>query len=202
MSKKKSMVKPVIFMIILSVILTFILAFVNEITSPKISENTELALMEKILYVFDIDYEANDPESIKATFNENVEEDEYDGKPLFVYKPSGDVEGYAVQVNGPGLWGSISGYVGVSADFNSLLGISFTEQDETPGLGGRIEEEEYKSQYRGLDIEGKDSDFVINKPAPGGNIDAISGATQTSTFVVDLVNKDLQSFIEDMGGNK
>lgn len=97
------MVKSVILMIILSVILTFILTFVNEITSTKISENTELALMEKILYVFDIDYESNVPESIKTTYNENVEQDENDGKPLFVYKPSGDVEGYAVQVNGLGL---------------------------------------------------------------------------------------------------
>ena len=41
----------------------------------------------------------------------------------------------------------------------------------------------------------------MNNPAPGGNIDAISGATQTSDAVVNMVNEDLANFIEMKGGN-
>lgn len=201
MTEKKSFLKPVIFMIVLSALLTFILAFVNDVTEEKIAENSKLALMEKILYVFDIDYDKNDKDSIVKAFDENIVEEVYNENPLFIYEPDKkEASGYAVFVTGPGLWGSISGYVGVDADFTKILGIDFTKQDETPGLGGRIESEEYKSQYRNLDISGKTENFVINHPAPGGNIDAISGATQTSKFVVDLVNDDLKTFIEDMGG--
>ena len=85
-------------------------------------------------------------------------------------------------------------------DMKKLVGIEFIKQDETPGLGGRITEDEYKNQYRDLDIskpvEGK---IVINKPANGGNIDAISGATQTSTFVVNMINEDVNEFIKNGG---
>ena len=40
------------------------------------------------------------------------------------------------------------------------------------------------------------------RPAQGGNIDAISGATQTSTYVENMVNEDLGAFIEDMKGGQ
>lgn len=203
MTQKKSFFKPIVFMILLSAILTFILAFVNDATYEKIVSNTKLELMEKILYVFDIDYEKDNPDAIIKTFDENIKEEDYNGNSLFIYEPEdGEIKGYAVPVNGPGLWGSISGYLGINSDFTKILGVDFTKQDETPGLGGRIEEEDYKSQYRDLDISDKKENFIINNPAPGGNIDAISGATQTSTFVVDLINKDLKTFIDDMGGAK
>ncbi len=104
---------------------------------------------------------------------------------------------YAVPINGPGLWGSISGYIGVSEDLTKTTGLEFIKQDETPGLGGRITEDAYKNQFRGLDISNyTDKNIVINRPASGGNIDAISGATQTSTFVVNMINEDLDEFIK------
>ncbi|MFR7871649.1 MAG: FMN-binding protein, partial [Fenollaria timonensis] len=55
----------------------------------------------------------------------------------------------------------------------------------------------YKNQFRGLDISNyTDKNIVVNRPASGGNIDAISGATQTSTFVVNMINEDLDEFIK------
>ena len=51
-------------------------------------------------------------------------------------------------MDGPGLWGSIEGYVAISKDYSTILGLTFITQSETPGLGGRIGEEEYLSQFR------------------------------------------------------
>lgn len=200
--KKKSVAYPIVFMLILSAVLVFVLAFINKLTTPKIEFNSEIELKSKILYVFDIPVDSENPEEIDKVFNENIEEKDYEDTKYYVYKKGDEVEAYAVPIEGPGLWGTITGYIGVNKDFTETTGIEFIKQDETPGLGGRISEAPYKEQYRGIDISTPtDGKYVINKPANGGNIDAIAGATQTSTFVTDMINDDLQTFIEKEGGD-
>ena len=77
----------------------------------------------------------------------------------------------------------------------------FIKQDETPGLGGRIGEPFYRDQFRGLNIsDSSPGEIFINRPAPGGNVDAISGATQTSTYVTNMLNSDVSAFLESRGG--
>ena len=200
--KKKSVAYPIVFMLILSAVLVFVLAFINKLTTPKIEFNSEIELKSKILYVFDIPVDSENPEEIDKVFNENIEEKDYEDTKYYVYKKGDEVEAYAVPIEGPGLWGTITGYIGVNKDFTETTGIEFIKQDETPGLGGRISEAPYKEQYRGIDISTPtDGKYVINKPANGGNIDAIAGATQTSTFVTGVINDDLQTFIEKEGGD-
>lgn len=198
---KKSTIYPIVFMLVLSAILVFILAFINKITTPRIEFNSEIELKDKILYVFDISVDSENPEEIDKVFNENIEEKDYKDTKYFIYKKGEEIQGYAVPFVGPGLWGTITGYIGVNKDFSQTTGVEFITQSETPGLGGRIAEAPYKEQYRGIDIsEPHDGMYVINKPANGGNIDAIAGATQTSTFVTDMINSDLKEFIEKEGG--
>lgn len=195
---KKSFLYSSVFMVLLAAVLTFILAYLNEMTKPVVAFNREVELQSKILYVFDIEAPSDDPDKISEIFGDNVTVEEYQGKDLFLYQKDGQVQAYAVPFDGPGLWGSIQGYVGVSEDLSRISGIEFTKQDETPGLGGRIGEEPFKSQFRDLDISNPVNGLlVIARPAPGGNIDAISGATQTSTFVENMVNEDLIDFIRN-----
>ncbi|MDY6066045.1 MAG: FMN-binding protein [Finegoldia sp.] len=197
--KKKSTVYPVVFMFVLTAILTAILAFLNEKTKPIIQEKQALETQQKVLSVFDIEPEDPSDENIKKTFEENVVAKDYSEseRELFALVQDGKEVAFAIPVEGPGLWGPIEGYVGISGDFKKLTGIEFTEQQETPGLGGRITEDEYKEQYRGLEIDGRsEGSYVANKPASDGNIDAISGATQTSSFTVDLVNEGLDKFLK------
>jgi ATP-dependent Clp protease ATP-binding subunit ClpC len=99
---------------------------------------------------------------------------------------------------GAGLWGSIIGYIGLSADYSEIIGIEFVTQNETPGLGGRISEDSYKEQFRGIDISGKSENFIISSPEPGSNVDAIAGATQTSNAVVKLINDDIKIFLREV----
>lgn len=199
--KDKKTMNPIVFMLVLSAVLVFILAFINKVTTPIIEFNSEIELKDKILYVFDIPVDSEDPEEINRVFNENVETQDYEDTQYFIYKENGEVQSYAVPFEGPGLWGTITGYLGVTKDFTEATGIEFIEQNETPGLGGRISEAPYKEQFRGIDIsEPHNDEYVINKPAPGGNVDAIAGATQTSNFVTDMVNKDLKQFKQEKGG--
>lgn len=195
--KKKSIVYPVVFMFALALLLTLALAFLNEVTAPVVEFNQDIELKKKILNVFDILPSDADATTIDKVFKDNVVSEDYDGKNLYIYKSGEETLAYAVPINGPGLWGSISGYIGVTHDLTKTTGLEFIKQDETPGLGGRITEDAYKNQFRGLDISNyTDKNIVINRPASGGNIDAISGATQTSTFVVNMINEDLDEFIK------
>lgn len=202
MKKKKSLLYPAIFMLVLSLVLTAILAAINAYTTPIVEFNSEIEQKTKILSVFDIDPGSTDPDVIDKVFNENVVEDQYDGKPLYLYQQNGETIAYGVPFDGPGLWGGIEGYVGLNEDLKTVTGIEFIKQEETPGLGGRIEEPPYKNQFRNLDISAPTGDrYVINRPQEGGNIDAISGATQTSTFVQNMINEDVKAFIDSRGGS-
>lgn len=198
---RKSSAYPIIFMLILSFILTFLLAGLNELTLPLVKKNQELEIQEKILYVFQIEPASSSPEDIASSFNENVKVEEYDGSEMYVYDDGSGVKAYAFPFKGPGLWGTIQGFLGISSDFSQITGIEFTDQSETPGLGARIEEREYKDQYRDVDISSSDGNTFVES-SPQGQIDQISGATQTSEAVIKMVNKDLKTFIETSQGGQ
>ncbi|WMM26457.1 FMN-binding protein [Tissierella sp. MB52-C2] len=195
---KKSFSFPIIFMALVTAFFTFILAFLNYSTADKIAFNQELELSEKLLYIFDIEPLSNDPNDINQAFKDNIGTIKSDGGDLYVYYGDNkEILGYAVPINGSGLWGSIDGYVGVSADYSTLLGLEFISHSETPGLGGRISEDWYKEQFRGIDLtETTDGNYIIYKPASCGNVDAIAGATLTSKSVSKLLNEDLEEFIK------
>ncbi|WP_100065151.1 FMN-binding protein [Miniphocaeibacter massiliensis] len=201
MSKKKSIIYPVLFMAVIAGILTLILAGVNYASLPVIEFNQEIELKQKILTVFDVLPENASPEEIDSTFNDKVKEETFENKPLYILEENSKTVAYAVPFNGPGLWGGIEGYLGITSDLKTVTGIEFIKQEETPGLGGRISEDDYKNQFRNLDISDSSSgNIIINKPAPGGNVDAITGATQTSTFVVNMLNEDILAFIKAREG--
>lgn len=198
---KKSFSFPIIFMIIITAFFTFILAFLNYSTADKIAFNQETELRRKILYVFDIEPKSNSPEDVEKAFEENIEEETIDEDIIYIIKENDEVSGYAFPVRGSGLWGSIEGYVGISADYSKILGLDFISHSETPGLGGRISEDPYKEQFRGLDItNAKDENYIIYKPAPGGNVDSIAGATLTSKSVSKFLNEDIDKFIKERKG--
>lgn len=198
---KKSFSFPIIFMIVITAFFTFILAFLNYSTADKIALNQEIELSKKILYIFDILPETDNPNEIVQMFQDKIESIPYGDYEVYSYKnEDGEVLGYAVPVNGPGLWGSVEGYIGISADYSTVLGLDFISHSETPGLGGRISEEDYKGQFRGLDLtDATDDNYIIYRPSPGGNVDAIAGATLTSKSVSKLINEDLASFLKEGG---
>lgn len=89
---------------------------------------------------------------------------------------------------GAGLWGAIWGYVGVEDDNETLCGAIFDHASETPGLGAKIAEAPFYTQFRGkkLSDAGAFSSVKVIKGGANGSangVDAISGATMTSKAV-------------------
>lgn len=100
---------------------------------------------------------------------------------------SGSVIGYAVSVTtADGFDGNVTLIVGVTTD-GTVSGISFTELNETAGMGMRVDEDEWKAQFAGV----KTDSFVLNKAGDStaeNEIDTVSGASTTSGAVVNAVN--------------
>ncbi len=180
------------FMVVLTGILVFALAFAYEGFKPQIASNEQIKERRAVLDSLGLDTGLDDA-GVNASFESLIKPGEVNGNEAYVYEEATEVRGYALPFTGAGLWGSISGYLGVNADMTQTTGIVFTSQNETPGLGGRIDEAQYKEQFRGLPV-------TASAPLAYGNhgdyeVDAITGATQTSNAVLRMVNRMMQDVI-------
>lgn len=193
MASKKTILFPVVFMVLLTVIYTAVLAFINESTTDIIKEQENLRIKKSVLYVLNLPV-SEDDDAVKALYSEKISEAESGDRIIYIYKEADVVSGYAFAFSGTGLWGTISGYIGTSSDLSSLTGVDFISHSETPGLGGRIDEDWFKDQFRGIQINGDNT--VIFKPADGGNVDAVTGATLTSDSVRNMINDFVPELIE------
>jgi Na+-transporting NADH:ubiquinone oxidoreductase subunit C len=184
------------FILVLTILLSSGLALTNSYFTPKIQENFVLAEKKAILDAFGVEV-AGSPDEIASRFSESVRESNSGDLRIFQkLDAAGKVDGLAVPFNGPGLWGSIQGYLAVSADRLKILGIVFTAQNETPGLGGRIDEAAFRNQFRGLDIA-PDKDLAYGAAA-GGKLDAIAGATASSNAVLKIVNNLVEQTLPEL----
>lgn len=193
---KKGYTYTIIFMLVISGIFTFVLAFANTLLKPKIDANATYAKQLAILDSIGVKAEG-DPDEVSELFNSQLEEVEAKTYSYYVQKDdNGEPLAYAVPFTGSGLWGTIRGYAGVSPDLQTLQGLVFTEQNETPGLGGRISEEWFREQFRGLSLaEGAPAGYgkVGDK-----EIDAITGATQTSDAIIRILKQLVEVILPEL----
>ena len=108
-------------------------------------------------------------------------------------------------LQGAGLWGPIWGYIGMTSDFQNVVGVVFDHKSETPGLGAEITTEKFRSQFQGKTIF-SDGEFVSIDVVKGGvanlasdlqkhSVDAISGGTITSQGVNKMIENVLGSYL-------
>lgn len=181
---KQGPLYTIVFILLLTAAFTAVLAGADVYFQPRIAENAKTAERRDVLYSLGLDA-TGDPEAVATRFEAAVRPRTVDGIDLFVQTgEDGQTVAWAVPFTGSGLWGTIRGYVAVSADFDEVVGIVFTAQNETPGLGGRIDEAVYKEQFRGLDLS------PSKRFAYGGTdgLDAVTGATVTSNAVLSILN--------------
>jgi len=110
---------------------------------------------------------------------------------------SGQLDKVVLPVSGYGLWSTMHGYLVLANDLNTVVGITFTDHGETPGLGGEIDNPKWKAQWPGKKVYDADGNVVmhlkkggINKADPvdvAHNVDGLAGATLTSDGVNHLV---------------
>jgi electron transport complex protein RnfG len=100
----------------------------------------------------------------------------------------GRVVGVAFETKGKGYGGDIGVMVGFDLAGGALSGIGITTLKETPGLGMRVTEEAFTSQFRGHGVEG------VELTAGGGDLSAVAGATISSSGTVSAVRSAIDIF--------
>lgn len=124
-----------------------------------------------------------------------------DGMTLYIGKGADNQPvGIAFEAIGSGFQGKIAIMVGVQPGFSKLTGIKVLEQVETPGLGTRIVEDPSKKanpfwfsqQFKGVEVDPKIFLVKNKKPTRPNQIQAITGATISSTAVVRVLNESIE----------
>lgn len=188
---KHDYLNTIVFILVLSLVFGGILAGTNAWLRPRIDANEQIAEKRSVLDAFGID-STGDAQTIVARFDNQIRPDTQQDLPIYSwFGADGGTKGYAIPFSGAGLWGTIRGYLAVSADLKTVLGLTFVEQNETPGLGGRIDEPPFKEQFRNISID-LDQGFAY-----GDDLDAITGATSTSRAVLQILNDLLRQTLAD-----
>ena len=200
---KKFSFRPVIFMIIVTVIYTGILATINEVTKDRVLSNNEFKKQSALLYVLDISTKGKNPSEINQLFNSHFKIVESDGDIYYEGYKDNSLVANIYHIQGNALWGSLEGLIGLTPDLDKIVGIEFLSHNETPGLGGRIDEDWFKEQFREVVISKEVSrDYINYRPNMGGKIDSISGATATSNSVLNIINENIEKVILGQRGEK
>lgn len=116
---------------------------------------------------------------------------------VYVIKgPDGQPEQFVLPVYGKGLWSTLYGYLALKADIEAGMpvgGITFYEHAETPGLGGEVDNPNWKRQWPSKELFNANWQPTLEVTKQGNanepnEVDGISGATVTSNGVEGLVN--------------
>lgn len=179
--------KNLLFIVILGSVCTSVLIGIRSYTLPIIERYHDLRLKETIMDAAGIDYEKDE---LTSAFDKNIKTVTRNN---FTYYISPD-NLYIFIFEGRGLWGMISGSIALNPDLETLDNIKIISQEETPGLGARIAEEEFLNQFRQKKVSPKLFMAMRKKASEANEIDAVTGASMTSKALIDTINESVINF--------
>lgn len=155
------------------------LGFVYELTKEPIEFsilNKKMAAIREVVPEFD-----NNPndEMFRLATGEG------DSLDIYPARKNNEIVGYAVNTysnNG------FSGFINLMAGFRSdgtVFNISVLEQKETPGLGTKMTEPQFKNQF----VDKNPGNFILKVKKDGGEVDAITAATISSRAFCDALQR-------------
>jgi electron transport complex protein RnfG len=178
MSKVKEFVVPTITLFAICLVASVLLGFTNKVTAPRIEQiayETQQNAMKEVMP------DAASFGEGKAMTLENGITVEYNS----ALASDGSTAGYAITSTGKGGYGGdIKLMVGVDKT-GKVTRVSVLDQEETASIGGKLmSQESFLNRFTGIA-----GSAALTKN--GGTVDAVSGATKTSTGLTDAVNNAL-----------
>ena len=188
---------------VLGAVCAGLLTGVAKFTRPYREANKEAEKNRNILGVLDVSFdESSSAKQLLEIFKKNVTEPKLGALSLYAASDerTGKTRTVAVEVAGPGFLGPIRGFLALDPEMKTIRGVTFHEQQETPGLGAEITTEEFRNRFKGkslVDSDGKPG-IRIRAGASGPNgVDAIVGATMTCGKVEALLNKAIEKIVTE-----
>lgn len=186
-SKAKEIIVPAVSLFLICVVVTTLLALTNAVTAPKIDAlavETQEATKKQVLSSADSFSEE------KQVEKDGVSYTYYDG-----LASDGSVMGYVFVTSAKGYGGDISVMVGVLGD-GTVAGVNILSINETAGLGMNAKNQSFLDQFLG-----KSGEIGVAKNNPSDTeIQALTGATITSSAMATAVNTALSLYAEIGGG--
>ncbi len=178
----KNIIKNAIILTLITLVSGTALAFVYSITKEPIAQVEKKATAEAYSTVFK-GADAFEEIELKEYSDENKSAISAVSKVL-----KGDEEvGFVMTSASKGYGGDIKIAIGVDKQ-GAVTGISILDaSNETPGLGAKVKEDDFTSQFEGVVLEKVDTD-----------IDAISGATYSTNGVKNAVSAALEYYQENL----
>ncbi|MEF2231851.1 MAG: RnfABCDGE type electron transport complex subunit G [Pseudodesulfovibrio sp.] len=178
----KEMIRMMVVLSLICGISGVTLAALKQTTAPIIEEQVltyvQAPAIESVLAGHD-----NNPIKDRKKFTVN-------GRTVTVFPAirDGGLEGVAFETAAKGYGGNIGVMVGFNVKDHVLSGIGITTMKETPGLGARVADHGYTTQFRGHGID------TLKLKKDGGDIDAVAGATISSSGTVTAVQEAIVIF--------
>lgn len=174
---REDIIKPVGVLLAICIIIPLALSVTNKVTAKKIAE------LEN--------------ENSKKNMQSLVSADDFEkcsdgGIEYYTAIKGGDTAAYIFTESAKGYGGDVSVMTAVKPD-GTVAGVAILDvSGETPGLGQNAAKESFYSQYAGL----KNGVSLLKNGAKAENneVDAVTGATITSTAVTRAVNAALDDF--------
>lgn len=178
----KEILRPTAVLFVICVVVSAALAGTNLLTKDRIAQ-----------------LEAKNAEASRKIVLPAAEEfQSQDDGAYYTGLSGGETVGYVFETGSSGYGGTVSVMTGIDVEGN-ITGVVILSHDETPGLGANATKPEFLNQYLQPAPEGGLS--VIKYQTPGeGQIEAMTGATITSTAVTDAVNQAIEQYYAVKGG--
>ena len=81
---------------------------------------------------------------------------------VFLVKDEQGLSKVILPVRGYGLWSTMSGFVALDKDLNTILGFGFYDQKETPGLGGEVDNPKWKQLGVGKKVYSESGEVLVS----------------------------------------
>ncbi len=114
---------------------------------------------------------------------------------VYLVEEQGALDKIILPIRGYGLWSTLHGFIALEADASTVAGIGFYQHAETPGLGGEVDNPDWKAIWHDKEVY-SDGNLAIevikgavdpNAPGAEHRVDGLSGATLTTRGVSHLV---------------
>jgi Na+-transporting NADH:ubiquinone oxidoreductase subunit C len=137
----------------------------------------------------------NDPEQSRAAPPNNAGVSRLPNWGAAYFVMNGDkVRMVVLPIEGAGMWGTLYGFLALEPDGNTVRGVTYYDQKETPGLGGEISNPKWQAVWVGRKVFNANWEpqltVIKGKAGPPDKdplrVDGLSGATITSNGVARL----------------
>lgn len=178
----KSILKPTAVLFIICVVVSAALAGTNMLTADRIAQQEAQNAEESRMIVLPT-----------ADSFESQEDGAY-----YTGLSGSELVGYVFETEASGYGGKVGVMTGIDTEGN-ITGVVILSHNETPGLGANAQKPDFLNQYLQPAPEGGLSVIKYQAPAEG-QIEAMTGATITSTAVTNAVNQAIEQYYSVKGG--